>query len=332
MAKERERLDGLIRALLGNTSCQLRVSVADASYLATSARDLLLREETLLNLHPPLNICGDIHGQFPDLLRIFEMAETPPNAKFLFLGDYVDRGPMSVEVICLLFAMKLRYPNHVFLIRGNHETREMTEQYGFAAECQSKLNRQCLAEFCEAFDALPIAALIGNSIFCVHGGLSPTLESLDQVRAIARPADASYKGFLADLLWSDPNPEIEGFTPSDRGDTVFWGPDAATRFLAANGLSTIVRAHQLVHMGYEWPFGDQSALTVFSAPCYAGEYKNRGAFVNVDRDLVIEPVVLPHEPGSMRGANRVRAETPRGKPKEKKGKERKGKEKKGKRK
>jgi serine/threonine-protein phosphatase PP1 catalytic subunit len=319
MAKERERLDGLIRALLGNASCQLRVSVSDASYLATSARSVLLREATLLELHPPLNVCGDIHGQFPDLLRIFEMADSPPNAKFLFLGDYVDRGPMSVEVICLLFAMKLRYPNHVFLIRGNHETREMSDEYGFAAECQSKLNRQCLSEFCEAF-----AALIGGSIFCVRGGLSPTLESLDQVRAIAGPADASCKEFLADLLWSDPNSDIEGFAPSDRGDTVFWGPDAAARFLEANGLATIVRAHQLVHLGCEWPFGDQSVLTVFSAPCYAGEYKNRGAFVRVNRELAIERVVFPHDPTSMREANKARAETPRGKAKEKKGKGKKG--------
>jgi serine/threonine-protein phosphatase PP1 catalytic subunit len=308
----REMLDPLIRALLGNFSCQLRLSAADVSSLIAASRPVLLQEPSLLELHAPLHICGDTHGQFPDLLRIFESAEPPPNGRFLFLGDYVDRGPMSLEVICLLLALKVRYPSHVFLLRGNHETREATETYGFAAECTAKLNRQVYNEFCDLFEALPIGAVIGGKLFCVHGGLSPELATLDQVRGIARPADASFKGLLANLLWSDPSTEVADFGPSDRGDTVVWNLPAVRRFLDANGLTTLIRAHQLVHMGFEYPFApDESVLTVFSAPCYAGEFANRGAFLFVDKDLSIEPILLPHDPTSMREARAQRAETPR---------------------
>ncbi|OHS95555.1 Ser/Thr protein phosphatase [Tritrichomonas foetus] len=303
---DRERLDGIINALYSNTSCRYKLSIPDVLFLVTSARDLFITEPTVLELHTPINICGDIHGQFPDLLRIFELDEKPPNAHYLFLGDYVDRGPMGLEVICLLLALKLRFPNHVFMIRGNHETKEMTEQYGFCEECVSKTNRQVYTEFCTMFENIPIAALVGRQIFCVHGGITPTLSTINQVREIKRPADASLKGFLADLLWSDPNPDLEEFGPNDRGDTVAWGLKPAKAFLENNGLTLLVRAHQMTNYGFEYPFEpDESVLTVFSAPCYAGEYKNRGAFIKIDKGNVVTPIVLPHEPNSMAAANKL---------------------------
>jgi serine/threonine-protein phosphatase PP1 catalytic subunit len=309
--KDQSALDLIIRSLLSNSSCQLRLSISDISFILTTSRPILLQEPSLLELHPPLHICGDIHGQFPDLLRIFEAADPPPNGKFLFLGDYVDRGPMSLEVICLLLAFKVRYPHHIFLLRGNHETREMTESYGFKSECISKTNRQVYSDFCELFETMPIGALIGGKLFCVHGGLSPELINIDQVRQIVRPADASHKGFLADLLWSDPSETVQDFGPSERGDTVVWGMTAVKRFLDANNLEMLIRAHQLVHLGYEYPFEpDRSALTVFSAPCYGGEYKNRGAYLVVDKSGEVEPVLLAHEPVSKKDGKGQRPQTP----------------------
>lgn len=306
MKNDSKRLDELINSLLRNTSCQFRIPKDDVSFLAGAAKDLFLKEPTVLDLHAPLCVCGDIHGQFPDLLRIFEMAEPPPNNRFLFLGDYVDRGPMGLESLCLLLAMKLRYPNHVYLLRGNHETREMTAQYGFMDECVAKTNKTIYSEICDMFDNLPIAAVIGNTYFCVHGGITPTLTSVDQVRTITRPADASYKGFLADLLWSDPNTSVDDWGPNDRGDTVCWNVGPARAFLEANGLQMLIRAHQMVEGGFEFPFEpDECVLTVFSAPCYAGEYKNRGAFILIDKGMNVVPHVLPHKPFSMDIANRM---------------------------
>jgi serine/threonine-protein phosphatase PP1 catalytic subunit len=302
----RERLDFIITALLKNTSCQYRIPLPDISFIVSTAKSVFMSERTVLELHPPMNVCGDIHGQFTDLLRIFRMVEPPPNDRFLFLGDYVDRGPMSIECICLLLAMKSRYPNHIYLIRGNHETREMTEQYGFLQECQIKANRQIYIEFCEMFEWIPIAAVIASRIFCVHGGITPSLSNIDQIREISRPADAGYKGFLADLLWSDHSTSVPDWGPSERGDTVFWNLKPVKTFLEANGLTTLIRAHQLVNNGWEYPFApDECVITVFSAACYAGEYTNRAAFLTVSKDLEVVPVLLPHDPTSSAAAERL---------------------------
>jgi serine/threonine-protein phosphatase PP1 catalytic subunit len=317
---DRQHLDEIINSLLRNTTCDLKLSIPDVSFIIATSREVFQREPTVLDLHPPLTVCGDIHGQFPDLLRIFELSEPPPNGRFLFLGDYVDRGPMSLEVICLLLAFKARFPNHMFLIRGNHETREMTEQYGFATECVSKTNRQVFTEFCEVFEFMPLAAVISGQYLCVHGGLSPTLQFVDQIREIARPADASRKGMLADILWSDPNPDIPDWAPNDRGETVCYGLNAVTQFLETNKLSLIIRAHQMVQTGFEYPFApDESVLTVFSAPCYAGEANNRAAFVVIEKDMEITPVLLPHDPSSLEAANHGRGKTPRPDPRRDRG-------------
>lgn len=300
------KYDSVINFLFSPNAYRSKIPINDILMIIQDASRLFLNEPTLLQLHPPLNIVGDIHGQFPDLLRIFEMDDKPPNARYLFLGDYVDRGPMGLEVICLLLALKLKYPNHIYMLRGNHETRETTELYGFCDECTHKTNKNVYTEFCTMFDNIPIAALISNKILCVHGGISPTLKTVDQIAEIARPADASYKGFLADLLWSDPNPELEEYGPNSRGDTIAWGLAPVKSFLQANNLSTLVRAHQLAQEGYEYPFNpDKCVITIFSAPCYAGEYKNRGAYIRVDKSMAITPVVLPHEPESMAITNHM---------------------------
>jgi serine/threonine-protein phosphatase PP1 catalytic subunit len=209
----------------------------------------------------------------------------------------------------------------------------MTEQYGFAQECSMKATRQIYTEFCELFDWLPIAAVISARIFCVHGGITPTLTNLNQIREISRPADASFKGFLADLLWSDPSQIVDDWGPSERGDTVFWNLAPVKRFLESNNLTNLIRAHEMVEDGYEYPFEpDQCVITVFSAACYGGENLNRGAFLTVGRNLNITPIQLPHDPKSSSQADRLArpASNSRDGGRDKKGKDRKGKDKKGK--
>lgn len=288
-----ERLDSIIALLMDQKAIRIRIPTADVLFLIHSAKIVFEDEATLLELTPPLNICGDIHGQFSDLLRLLALDLPIPSSRYLFLGDYVDRGPQSLEVICLLLALKLRYPDNIYMLRGNHECREMTELYGFGAECITKQNRSVYNEFCQLFDYIPIAAVISNRIFCVHGGLSPQLESIQQIRAIQRPTAIPETGLLADLLWSDPEKTVRDWGPSERGVTYVWGLNPAKRFLAKSKFSVLVRAHQCAMQGIEFPFApDRSVITVFSAPAYANEFKNKGAILKVDANLVITTAIL----------------------------------------
>lgn len=298
-------VDTLIAALLQDSSCRYRISVGAARSLIADASQVFRGERSLLEISPPVTVCGDIHGQFTDLLRIFQCNGRPPNQRYLFLGDYIDRGAMGLETLCLLLAMKVRYPGHVFLLRGNHETREMTGEYGFARECVSKTSKGVYEDFCSMFDLMPVSALIGGRILCVHGGLSPELSTLEQLREIARPADASCKSMLSDVLWSDPSRAADEWGPNERGDTVVWGKKPLHAFLERNNLSMLIRAHQMVMSGYEYPFEpDRSAVTIFSAPLYANEFNNRGAYLQIDSNLNVEPVQLPHEPKRTNSASR----------------------------
>ena len=293
---EPDRVSAIIDQLMNGKGGRTRLPTADILYLIQEAKSVFEAEDTLLELRPPLNICGDIHGQFTDLLRLLAMSEPLPNTRYLFLGDYVDRGPQGVEVMCLLLALKLKYPDNIYMLRGNHECKEMTELYGFAKECIAKQSRMVYNEFCALFDWLPIVAIISKKIFCVHGGLSPSFENLDQIRQIRRPTSIPDTGLLADLLWSDPDKGTKEWGPSERGVTFVWGWAPAKKFLQRNGFSVLVRAHQLAMNGIEFPFApERSVITVFSAPGYAGEFKNKGAFLKVDPQLVITTAMLPLE-------------------------------------
>ena len=271
-----ERLDSIIANLTNSKAIRIKIPIPDVLFLIHSAKTVFESEPSLLELKPPLNICGDIHGQFSDLLRLLELDDPIPSSRYLFLGDYVDRGPQSLEVI-----------------RGNHECREMTELYGFAAECITKQNKVVYIEFCQLFERLPIAAIISNRIFCVHGGLSPQLNSVSQIKAITRPVNVPETGLLADLLWSDPDKSTREWGPSERGVTYVWGLNPAKRFLAKSKFSVLVRAHQCAMQGIEFPFSpDRSVITVFSAPAYVNEFKNKGAVLKVDTSLVITTAIL----------------------------------------
>jgi serine/threonine-protein phosphatase PP1 catalytic subunit len=286
-----EFLDSLIAVLWANRierrGTHAGVTLEEINWLCRRAQDIFCAEMNVLELTAPITICGDIHAQFHDLLRIFDVAGPPSRTKFLFLGDYVDRGFQGVDTLCLLFAYKIRYPDHIYLLRGNHECTYISQQYGFAAECSRSYPKEKVWElFCDTFNFMPIAAIVGSQIFCVHGGISPNLTSLADIAILQRPQDVPDEGLFCDLLWADPDPEVEQWTENERGTSYCFGRPQAEEFLRAFEFSMIVRAHQAVDDGYEFPFGEEvPVVTVFSAPNYCYEYGNQAAIMQVDANL-----------------------------------------------
>lgn len=283
------RLDSVIRKLLqGKTlerNTRIKLDQNDLNWICTEAISVLKKDEVLLELSAPINIIGDIHGQFYDLLQFLNKGGLPPNTNYLFLGDYVDRGRSSIETFTLLLALKIKYPNNVWLLRGNHETTDISRIYGFLHECSTRYTENLWSKFNEVFKYLSLAAVISERIFCVHGGLSPVLTDLNQIANLKRPLNIPDTGLLCDLLWADPSPEHRGFRESERGTSYSYGPDVVDKFLQANDFDLICRAHQVVQQGFEFPFENQTVLTVFSAPDYCEEYGNRGAMLKVNEDL-----------------------------------------------
>ncbi|GLT78737.1 hypothetical protein SLA2020_502650 [Shorea laevis] len=287
-------LDAVIRRLL-DARCkqvkQVQLSETEIKQLCFFSKTIFLRQPNLLELKAPIKICGDIHGQFSDLLKLLEYGGLPPHSSYLFLGDYVDRGKQSLETICLLLAYKIKYPEKVFLLRGNHECASMNRTHGFYDECRRRFNVKLWKTFTDCFNCLPVAALIDEKILCMHGGLSPDLHNLDQIRNLQRPIDIPETGLLCDLLWSDPSKDIQGWGPNDRGLSWTFGADRVTEFLRKHNLDLICRAHQVVEDGYEF-FANRQLVTIFSAPNYRGEFDNDGAIMSVDDSLLCSFQIL----------------------------------------
>jgi protein phosphatase len=245
----------------------------------------------LLRLPGGTKIVGDLHGNIDDLLRIFEQCGYPPDQAYLFLGDYVDRGSFSIEVLTLLFALKCRYPSHIFLLRGNHETLLVASSYGFLNECTARFSENLFTEFAFVFEALPIAAIVANAIFCVHGGISPLLHDLAAFEKLPKP-ETYLSGIFSHLLWSDPNPGVEGFAPSPRGVGFFFDSQSLAKFLDLNRLQMLVRSHEPCVDGMAWGFaGLRTCLTVFSTTDYCG-LGNDAIVIAVSDDLMLSKHVL----------------------------------------
>eukprot|EP01096_Ripella_sp_DP13-Kostka_P002800 TRINITY_DN138_c1_g1_i1.p2 TRINITY_DN138_c1_g1~~TRINITY_DN138_c1_g1_i1.p2 ORF type:complete len:305 (-),score=156.86 TRINITY_DN138_c1_g1_i1:555-1469(-) len=284
-----ERLLAPIKSKQRNANIQL--TEEEIRFLCQKSREVFISQPILLELEAPIKICGDIHGQYLDLLRLFEYGGFPPEANYLFLGDYVDRGKQSLETICLLLAFKIKYPENFFLLRGNHECASINRIYGFYDECKRRYNIRLWKTFTDCFNCLPIAAIIDEKIFCMHGGLSPDLKSMEQIKRIIRPTDVPDNGLLCDLLWSDPDREIAGWGENDRGVSYTFGPDVVNTFLKRQELDLICRAHQVVEEGYEF-FAKRQLVTLFSAPNYCGEFDNAGAMMSVDETLMCSFQIL----------------------------------------
>jgi serine/threonine-protein phosphatase PP1-1 len=342
------------------------------------------------NIQPvctPVTVCGDIHGQFYDLLELFRVsggmpgetnvqapktattvispedieppteitnpklrkkirssgdsaasaataaaastgaeteddseapAESAPTApstssqsadtRFIFLGDFVDRGYFSLETFTLLMCLKAKYPDRIVLVRGNHESRQITQVYGFYEECQQKYgNASVWKACCHVFDFLVLAAIVDGEVLCVHGGLSPEIRTIDQIRVVARAQEIPHEGAFCDLVWSDPE-DVETWAISPRGAGWLFGDKVATEFNHVNGLKLIARAHQLVNEGYKYHFPENSVVTVWSAPNYCYRCGNVASIMSVDKDLTPRfsifsavPDDQRHVPASRRG-------------------------------
>ncbi|KLO17003.1 phospho protein phosphatase PPZ [Schizopora paradoxa] len=277
-------VDDMIQRLLdvgytGKVSKSLALKNAEITAVCHAAQETFLSQPTLIELSPPVKIVGDVHGQYSDLIRLFEMCGFPPSANYLFLGDYVDRGKQSLETILLLLCYKIKYPENFFLLRGNHEL------YGFYDECKRRCNIKTWKTFIDVFNCLPIAAVVASKIFCVHGGLSPSLTSMDDIRRIERPTDVPDYGLLNDLLWSDPSDTAAEWEDNERGVSYCFGKSVINEFLGKYDMDLICRAHMVVEDGYEF-WNERTLVTVFSAPNYCGEFDNYGACMSVSEDLL----------------------------------------------
>ena len=218
----------------------------EIKHLCEKAKEVLNDEKNIQAIKVPVTICGDIHGQFWDMIRLFKLGGWPPDTNYLFMGDYVDRGLYSLETATLLLLLKIRYKERITILRGNHESRQITQVYGFYDECVRKYGSSNVWKyFTEVFDYLPLAATIEGKIFCVHGGLSPLIETLDHINTTERHIEIPNEGIVCDLLWSDPQEE-KGWAASPRGVGYVFGDDISKQFLHVNGLELIARAHQLV--------------------------------------------------------------------------------------
>jgi serine/threonine-protein phosphatase PP1 catalytic subunit len=257
---------------------------------------IFMKQPMMLELSPPITIVGDIHGQYSDLLRILEVEGYPPKSNYLFLGDYVDRAKQSTETMLLLLCYKIKFARSFFLLRGNHECSLLNKVYGFYDECKRRYSVKVWRAFVDCFNCMPIAAIIGDQIFCAHGGISPAVEELSDVLRIQRPVDIKDSGVICDFLWSDPEPDerLLGWNRSPRGVSYTFGVDVIETFLAKNNLALICRAHQVVEDGYEFQAG-RRLVTIFSAPNYCGEFDNAGAIMVVSGDMVCSFCIIRPE-------------------------------------
>ncbi|KAF3578178.1 hypothetical protein DY000_02028549 [Brassica cretica] len=347
--------------------------------LCEKAKEILMDESNVQPVKSPVTICGDIHGQFHDLAELFRIGGMCPDTNYLFMGDYVDRGYYSVETVTLLVALKLRYPQRITILRGNHESRQITQVYGFYDECLRKYGNanvwkiftdlfdyfpltalvsalscftsfflfhdvggvhrsikscrvlsfssvwqitqvygfydECLRKygnanvwkiFTDLFDYFPLTALVESEIFCLHGGLSPSIETLDNIRNFDRVQEVPHEGPMCDLLWSDPDDRC-GWGISPRGAGYTFGQDISEQFNHSNSLKLIARAHQLVMDGYNWAH-EQKVVTIFSAPNYCYRCGNMASILEVDDCR--NHTFIQFEPAPRRGEPDVTRRTP----------------------
>ena len=257
----------------------------DLRILCEKVKEILIEESNVQPVSAPVTICGDIHGQFHDLLELFNKGGEIPNTRYIFMGDYVDRGYNSVETFELLLCLKAKYPAHITLLRGNHESRQITTVYGFYDEIIRKYGNANPWKYCtDVFDYLGIGAVVEGKIFCIHGGLSPDIRSLDQVRLIDRRQEIPHEGPFCDMMWSDPE-EIETWAMNPRGAGWIFGGKVTSEFNYINDLELVARAHQLVMDGFKYWFKDQNLVTVWSVPNYCYRCGNVASILNINENL-----------------------------------------------
>ncbi|KAJ7783970.1 Metallo-dependent phosphatase-like protein [Mycena maculata] len=275
-----------------------RLSEEQALYIIEKATEVLRSEPNMLALEGPVTICGDIHGQYYDLMKLFEIGGNPADTPYLFLGDYVDRGYFSIECVLYLWALKIWYPTSIYLLRGNHECRHLTDYFTFKLECKHKYSERIYDACTDSFCSLPLAAVLNKQFLCIHGGLSPEFNTLDDLRAIDRFREPPTQGLMCDILWSDPAEDFGTEKTADsflhnhvRGCSYFFTYQAACNFLERNNLLSIIRAHEAQDSGYRMyrktkTTGFPSLMTIFSAPNYLDVYNNKAAVIKYENNVM----------------------------------------------
>jgi len=263
-----------------------QLSWEECKDLCERVRVLLLREPNVVSVSAPVTIVGDIKGQFLDLLNVLEISGPPPEINYVFLGNYVCRGYNSCSCISLLFLLKSRYPERITLLRGNFENRHMTQTYGFYDECirhYGSCGEDVYRYYADCFDCLPLAAVVNDQVLCVHSGLSPALDTMDQIQGLNRFGDVPADGAITDLLWSDPD-DLTGWGLVGRTSHYSFGQDITEEFLTRNNLTQMFRSHQLVQEGYN-VVHEGLCVTIFSAANFVGRCQNQGAVMELDDSM-----------------------------------------------
>ena len=290
----------------------------DVLNLIQEGINIVSKQPTVLKVEAPVKVFGDIHGQYSDLMRFFDLYSAPISGPggdiegldYIFLGDYVDRGNYSLETICLLIALKIKYPNQIHLLRGNHEDRWINSNFGFQKECIDRMNDNpensvIFNKFNDFFDFLPLAAIVDDTVLCIHGGIGSSIASISDIEKIQRPLEVIHEvsciaqQLVVDILWSDPTDSDSELgiqpnstrDPNSVGNIVKFGPDRVEAFLKNNNLSLILRAHECVLDGFE-RFASGKLITVFSATDYCGKHKNAGAILFLTKNYAIKPYLI----------------------------------------
>ncbi|KAF9222288.1 Serine/threonine-protein phosphatase 2B catalytic subunit A1 [Gyrodon lividus] len=275
-----------------------RLREEHALWILDKATVLLRNEPNVLEVDAPVTVCGDIHGQYYDLMKLFDKGGNPTTTPYLFLGDYVDRGYFSIECVLYLWSLKICHPDSLFLLRGNHECRRLTEYFTFKIECQRKYSERIYDACIESFCALPLAAIMNKQFLCIHGGLSPELHSIKDLRALDRFREPPTHGLMCDILWSDPTEDFGSEKGKDtflhnhvRGCSYFFTYSATCKFLERNNLLSVIRAHEAQDSGFRMyrkaqNTGFPTLITIFSAPNYLDVYNNKAAVLKYENNTM----------------------------------------------
>ncbi|EXF79804.1 calcineurin-like phosphoesterase [Colletotrichum fioriniae PJ7] len=275
-----------------------RLTEEQALWILKTCTEVLRAEPNLLEMDAPITVCGDVHGQYYDLMKLFEVGGDPSETRYLFLGDYVDRGYFSIECVLYLWCLKIHYPKTLWLLRGNHECRHLTDYFTFKLECKHKYSEAIYEACMESFCCLPLAAVMNKQFLCIHGGLSPELHTLDDLRSIDRFREPPTQGLMCDILWADPLEDFGQEKTSDyflhnhvRGCSYFFSYPAACAFLEKNNLLSVIRAHEAQDAGYRMyrktrTTGFPSVMTIFSAPNYLDVYNNKAAVLKYENNVM----------------------------------------------
>ncbi|KAI9748064.1 MAG: 3',5'-cyclic-nucleotide phosphodiesterase (PDEase) (3':5'-CNP) [Lichina confinis] len=275
-----------------------RLTEEQALWIIESGSEILKSEPNLLEMDAPITVCGDVHGQYYDLMKLFEVGGDPAETRYLFLGDYVDRGYFSIECVLYLWALKIWYPTTLWLLRGNHECRHLTDYFTFKLECKHKYSERVYEACVQSFCSLPLAAVMNKQFLCIHGGLSPELHTLEDLKSIDRFREPPTHGLMCDILWADPLEDFGQEKTSEyfihnhvRGCSYFFSYPAACAFLEKNNLLSIIRAHEAQDAGYRMyrktrTTAFPSVMTIFSAPNYLDVYNNKAAVLKYENNVM----------------------------------------------